>query len=176
MFLFEVPCVSLRCTRGFQHYSIENFIASTKTIMETHKITDGVHFVMHSFGTSFAAPIIKNMPEAISNIILIGPVPFCIHKANLTKNVLYDPVEDGRIYLMNREPHLAFTLMRTLKWMNVILWPEDLQQLKRPPTLILSGGDNFVPCSGIKSMFAEAGQDSTLSSKIIWLDNVDHAG
>ncbi len=173
--LFEVPCISLRVLSGFLHYSREDIAFAVRTVQRRHGF-DGFHFVCHSYGNAFGSFIIKAAGETIKGITLIDPISFVIHKADICKNVLYDPFEDGRIYLLNREPHVAFTLQRTTKWHNVIIWPKDLANLKNcTPNIVLSGSDSIIPCNSIKSTLAEAGSAGVANSIVMWLPDVDHA-
>ena len=177
--VYEVPCVSLRVIRGFSFYTVDDILQSIDIIRDRH-VEYGplqkIHFVGHSFGSGIASIIIKHYEPKrdIGNVTLIDAMPFCLHRAGLSRNFLYDPYEDGRVYLVNREPHLAFTLMRQLDWKAFILWPEDLNVLSNPATIILSGSDALVPSAKIKAQLAEAGHDGIAKTNLVWLSDCDH--
>ena len=103
------------------------------------------------------------------------------------RDFLYDPYEDGRIYLVNREPHLAHVMMRGLKWYDCILWPQDIAKWPSPPLIILSGNDTIVPSTKIKEMLMRGskktnGEQSVVNASkrggyiVMWLSDTDHGG
>ena len=177
--VFEMPCVSLRIVRGFVHYTKDDILQAIATIRDNHvefASPQEIHFVGHSFGSGVVSWIIKYFEPKIEigNVTLMDAMPFCLHLSGLPRNFMYDPFEDGRVYLVNREPHLAYTLMRKLNWPSLILWPEDLTVLKNPATVILSGNDSLIPSVNIKGQLAEAGHDGVAETNLIWLSDCDH--
>ena len=177
--VYEMPCVSLRVIGGFTFYTKDDLIESIEIIRSRHieyKPLQKIHFVGHSFGSGMVSILIKHFQpkEDIGNVTLIDAMPFCLHHAGLSRNFLYDPFEDGRVYLVNREPHLAHTLMRQFDWKDFILWPEDLHGLNNPATVILSGNDALVPSAKIKGQLAKAGHNGIAETNLVWLSDCDH--
>ena len=163
----------------FVHYTKDDILQAIAAIRDNHvefASPQEIHFVGHSFGSGVVSWIIKYFEPKIEigNVTLLDAMPFCLHLSGLPRNFMYDPFEDGRVYLVNREPHLAYTLMRKLHWQSLILWPEDLNVLKNPATVILSGNDSLIPSVNIKGQLAEAGHDGVAETNLIWLSDCDH--
>lgn len=173
--LFEMPCVSLRTRRGFDYYTNEEIVGAYEGVLKKHS-WKGAHLVGHSFGSRIVAILVRERPKLIAETTMLDPVAFCGLDSQVCRNFLYEPYEDGRVYIVNREPHLVSALMRGFRWYDSILWPEALVHLKTPTTVVLSSDDQIVPITKIKSQLAEAGRDGVANINLVWLADCDHGG
>lgn len=187
VFLVELPYISLRILGGFNVFSTEKIRSFIHAVCAKHGIgARGLDLVGHSFGTSCVANCMKGEISRafVNQVTMIDPVSFAMQSGDLLRDFLYDPYEDGRIYLVNREPHLAHVVMRALRWYDCILWPEDIAKWHKPPLIILSGNDTIVPSTKIKEMLMRE-ETKSLNKKsaeqwggytILWLSDTDHGG
>jgi hypothetical protein len=192
MFLVELPYISLRICGGFDVFSADQIRSFVHAVCAKHGIgARGLDLVGHSFGTSCVANCMKGETSRafVNHVTMIDPVSFAMQSGDLVRDFLYDPYEDGRIYLVNREPHLAHVMMRGLEWYDCILWPEDIAKWPQPPLIVLSGNDNIVPSTKIKEMLMRGanekrGEEASITGAqkewggyiVMWLSDTDHGG
>ena len=192
MFLVELPYISLRICGGFNVYSTDQIRSFVHAVCAKHKIgARGLDLVGHSFGTSCVANCMKGERSRafVNHVTMIDPVSFAMQSGDLVRDFLYDPYEDGRIYLVNREPHLAHVMMRGLEWYDCILWPQDIAKWPEPPLIVLSGNDTIVPSTKIKEMLMRGANEKKgieVSAGavhrefggyiVMWLSDTDHGG
>ena len=189
LYLVELPFISLRLWGGFDVYSkfkITNFI---KLVCNDHNI-DQLHLIGHSFGSTCVSMAMKDdyiRNELVHEVTLIDPPPFAMQSGDIVRDFIYDPFEDGRVYLVNREPHLVHAMMRTLVYKDVVIWPEDLKLWRNPPVVVLSGNDTIVPSTKIKELLMQQRQRDLKSTSsatkteaarvvVVWLSDIDHGG
>ena len=157
LYLVELPFIYLRIWGGFDVYPKSKICNFVKNIAMEHNIQK-LHLIGHSFGTSCVSMAMKDeyiRDKLVHEVTMIDPLPFSMQSGDIVKDFIYDPFEDGRVYLVNREPHLVHTMMRTMNYADIVLWPDDLKSWRNPPIVIMSGKDTIVPSARIKELLMQ---------------------
>ena len=192
LFLVELPYISLRICGGFDVFSKKKIITFVKQVCIEHEM-ESLHLIGHSFGTSCVSMCMKDpllRDHIVHEVTMIDPVPFSVQYGNILRNFIYNPYDDGRVYIINREPHLVHAMMRQMVYSDVVLWPGDLKKWRNPPIVIISGKDTIIPSSRIKELLmqrryvaaatnlekAEQEQETKAPVVLVWLSDMDHGG
>ena len=150
LFLPEISYVS-----GFRPWQGPNsvlppaVVCSTLTAMlATHGFLQGT-FAGHSYGTSWLSYMCKYQSSAVSALLFLDPICFCLHTPRLTKKFVYHQPDIGVIsYIVRTDLIVNWTIQRSFPWAWIILFTE---QINVPCSVFLSDKDALVPAEAVES-------------------------
>lgn len=156
IFLPELPFVS-----GFRPWLGPNavlppaVVCSTMTAMlASHGYLKGA-FCGHSYGTSWLAYMCKYAPDAVTALLFLDPICFCLHSPRLTKKFVYHKPDPGTIaYIVRTDITVNLTIQRGFPWAWIILFAE---QVHVPCSVFLSEEDALVPAQKVEEYMNSKG-------------------
>lgn len=130
-------------------------VASTMTAMlASHGYLTGT-WVGHSYGTSWLSYMCQFAPNAVSAIVFLDPICFCLHVPRLTKQFVYQRPDPGTAsYLVRTDLVVNWTIQRAFPWTSIVLFVE---QVPVPCSVFLSDRDALVPAVKIESYLRKSG-------------------
>jgi pimeloyl-ACP methyl ester carboxylesterase len=148
----EIPYVS-----GFRPFQSPNGVLSPAVVCSTMTAMLASHgylsatWMGHSYGTSWLSYMCKYAPKAVSALLFLDPICFCLHVPYLTKQFVYMRPDPGTVsYMVRTDVIVNWTIQRSFPWAWVILFTE---QIKVPCTVFLSAKDALVPAAKIEEYF-----------------------
>ncbi|GKY91486.1 hypothetical protein MPSEU_000120800 [Mayamaea pseudoterrestris] len=126
-------------------------VASTMNAMlATHGYMSGT-WIGHSYGTSWLSYMIKFASHAVSAVLFLDPICFCLHQPRLTKAFVYLPPDLGQLaYFVRADAIVNWTVQRSFPWAWISLF---LDQIDVPCSVFLSERDTLVPAAQVESYF-----------------------
>ncbi|KAE9582193.1 hypothetical protein CGMCC3_g1922 [Colletotrichum fructicola] len=123
----------------------DELVAGMDAIIQQQNYNDFV-FVGNSFGTLFAAPLLKkpDLARRINSIVLIDPVSILLHLPAVAYNFTRRTPKWGNeweIWFVATDAMTAHTLARRFRWQDFILWTPELQGKR---TTVVLGGEDCV--------------------------------
>jgi pimeloyl-ACP methyl ester carboxylesterase len=152
--------------------SARQVVSSMRSMLLSKGFLNAV-FMSHSYGTMVASHVARFEPSLISHLILIDPVCLLLHLMDGPFMFLFkEPTtfQERMInYLAQTEVHIVASMQRHLWWFETLLFDCFLPS---GSTVVLSGKDSIAPSSYIRSYL----QTSSHRVRLLWLDNLAHAG
>lgn len=180
IFLPEIPYVS-----GFRPWQSSSAVLPPAVVASTMSAMLATHgyltatWIGHSYGTSWLSYMTKLSPEAVSALLFLDPICFCLHYPRLTKSFVYTRPDIGTIsYILRTDAIVRHTIQRQFPWPRIILFAD---QIHVPCHIILSYKDQLVPSVKVSEYLKkkdvpihdfESIREQVLASK----DNGDTAG
>ena len=148
----EIPYVS-----GFRPFQSPNGVLSPAVVCSTMTAMLASHgflsatWMGHSYGTSWLSYMCKLSPKAVSALLFLDPICFCLHVPYLTKQFVYMRPDPGTVsYMVRTDVIVNWTIQRSFPWAWVILF---IDQIKVPCAVFLSAKDALVPAAKIEEYF-----------------------
>lgn len=149
MILPEIPYVS-----GFRPWQSPNSVlppaavsSTLVAMLATHGFLRGI-FVGHSYGTSWLSYMCKYAPTAMSAVLFLDPICFCLHVPCLTKHFVYHRADPGSTsYMVRTDVIINWTIQRSFPWTRISLFTE---QIPVPCSVFLSDQDALVPSAKVE--------------------------
>lgn len=117
-------------------------------ILASHGFLRAV-FLGHSYGTSWLSYLCKYARSAVSGILFLDPICFCLHVPYLTKQFVYVRPDPGTVsYMVRTDVVVNWTIQRSFPWAHVSLFVE---QLHVPTVIFLSDKDALVPATKVEN-------------------------
>jgi len=158
VFLPEIPYVC-----GFRPWLSRNSIltptaaTSTLTAMLASRGFLKATFLGHSYGTSWLSYMCKYASHAVSAVIFLDPICFCLHHPDLTKSFVYHRADPGSIsYMIKTDLIINWTIQRSISWSRIVLFIEDIPN-DIPYGVYLSEKDVLVPVGIVEGYFRRNG-------------------
>ena len=148
----EIPYVS-----GFRPFQSPNGVLSPAVVCSTMTAMLASHgflsatWMGHSYGTSWLSYMCKYAPKAVSALLFLDPICFCLHVPYLTKQFVYMRPDPGTVsYMVRTDVIVNWTIQRSFPWAWVILFAD---QINVPCAVFLSAKDALVPAAKIEEYF-----------------------
>jgi len=155
-FLPEIPYVS-----GFRPWQGPNAVLPPAVVCSTMTAMLATHgylratFAGHSYGTSWLSYMCKYEAPAVSALLFLDPICFCLHVPRLTKQFVYHRPDPGAIsYIVRSDLIVNWTIQRSFPWAWIILFPD---QIHVPCTVFLSDKDALVPAEKVEQFLRSKG-------------------
>lgn len=185
IFMPEIPYVS-----GFRPWQGPNCVlppavvcSTLQAMLATHGYLRGT-FAGHSYGTSWLSYMCKYAPSAVSALLFLDPICFCLHVSRLTKKFIYHQPDPGCIryvleciwfgllcfvvvsfltcifssrfasYVVRTDLIVHWTIQRSFPWAWIILFAE---QIHVPCSVFLSDQDALVPAQKVEEYLRSKG-------------------
>ena len=124
----------------------------------------------HSYGTVIMSWIIQEYPYIVERAVLLDPVVFMLHLADLGMNFLYKKREYDTLGIIRSDPFINWILRRHFWWLSSILWLEDLENI--PYLVVLCMKDQILPTQEIKEYI----EGYSKQQNLICFEDLHHGG
>ncbi len=156
IFLPEIPYVS-----GFRPWQSSSAVLPPAVVASTMSAMLATHghltatWIGHSYGTSWLSYMTKLAPEAVSALLFLDPICFCLHYPRLTKSFVYTRPDIGTIsYILRTDAIVRHTIQRQFPWPRIILFAD---QIHVPCHIVLSYKDQLVPSAKVSEYLKKLG-------------------
>lgn len=93
----------------------------------------------------------KYAPNAVSALLFVDPICFCLNNSKLTKNFVFHLPDPGvSSYMVRTDMMVNWTIQRAFPWIWIILFVE---QIHVPCTVFLGDKDALVPVERVEKYF-----------------------
>lgn len=155
-------------------YMDDNVPDDDDIILAIKNAIESIHskaiIIGHSYGTVIMSWMIQEHPYIVESAVLLDPVVFMLHLADLGMNFLYKKREYDTLGIIRSDPFINWILRRHFWWLSSILWLEDLENI--PYLVVLCMKDQILPVKEIK----EYVEGYSKQQKLLCFEDLYHGG
>ncbi|RIB07723.1 Alpha/Beta hydrolase protein, partial [Gigaspora rosea] len=145
LFLVELPYVSMQMVEDVP--TMEETVREIEEMLISRNYPKAI-FVAQSLGTAVCAWMLKEARKRISGLVLIDPIIFLLHYANVAYNFKYripQAANEHLYFFASSELYISYYFSRHFHWFQCILFISPRYILPHNTYVYLSEKDNLIP-------------------------------